>query len=155
MASGKNPSKLKEQRERALSEHDQRAEEICQWVQKHGGTSHRVNRYATNVNAKTIAALINVIEKELEANQHPDAAILLHIFSYLQTYDFSHTDEAGRDTQGFSLAISELDVALRHLKVNPKNALRYLVYRYKFKTYANNVSGSFYVFFLFLNTQRF
>ena len=55
--------------------------------------------------------------------------------SYLKNYDFSSCDEAGRDTQGFSLALSEVEVALNHLAVDPVQALRYLVYRYKIKTY--------------------
>ncbi|MEK7590513.1 MAG: radical SAM protein [Patescibacteria group bacterium] len=135
-----NKQNIKELRERALSEHDRRSEEIYNWTKENGGEHHRVNRYATRVNAKTVGELIDAIQQELlEASRNPDSAILLHVFSYLQTYDFSNTDEAGRDTPGFSLAISELDVALRHLKLNPKNAMRYLVYRYKLKTYANNL----------------
>jgi len=130
---------IKELRERALFEHDQRSEEIHHWTEKNGGEHHRVNRYATDVSAKTVSELIDTIRKELEIGQNFDRAILLHVFSYLQTYDFFNTDEAGRDTPGFSLAISELDVALKQLKLDPKNAMRYLVYRYKLKTYANNL----------------
>ena len=130
---------IKELRERALFEHDQRSEEIYHWTEKNGGEHHRVNRYATDVSAKTVSELIDAIRKELETGQNFDRAILLHVFSYLQTYDFFNTDEAGRDTPGFSLAISELDVALKQLKLDPKNAMRYLVYRYKLKTYANNL----------------
>lgn len=135
----KKQNLIKELRERALAEHDQRCEGIYNWTKGKGGSHHRVNRYATNVSAKTVGELIDVIRKDLETNRNSDSAILLHVFSYLQTYNFSNTDESGRDTSGFSLAISELDVALGHLKFNPKNAMRYLAYRYKLKMRANNL----------------
>ena len=57
---------IKELRERALFEHDQRSEEIHHWTEKNGGEHHRVNRYATDVSAKTVSELIDTIRKELE-----------------------------------------------------------------------------------------
>lgn len=126
---------LKELRNLALTEHDHRAEEIDRWSQEHGGAHHRVNRYISRVTQETVDKLIQCIQKELEAVLNPDAVPLLAVFSYLQSYDFTNTDEAGRDALGFSLAVSELDVALHHLDKNSKDALRYLAYRYKTKMY--------------------
>ncbi len=127
--------KLKERRESALTEHAKRAEEIFEWSKEHGGAHHRVNRYVSRVDQETVGKLTHCIQKELESAIHSDAVPLLAVLAYLQSYDFTNTDEAGRDTLGFSLAVSELDVALHHLDKSPKDALRYLAYRYKMKMY--------------------
>ncbi|MEK7590510.1 MAG: radical SAM protein [Patescibacteria group bacterium] len=134
----KNSSELKVKRKDALSEHDRRAKKIAEWVQGHGGIHIYVNRYISAVNQQTVDMLIDAIKKELETNCVVDSAILLNVMSYLQKYDFTASDEAGYETGDFTLAVSELDVALQHLKLNLKNALKYLTYRYKLKKWANN-----------------
>ena len=135
-----NRDTTKERRESALSEHDQRAQKIAEWVRGQGGIHIHVNRYVTIVNEKTVNELVCKIQEELETNCNADSAILLNVMSYLRKYDFTTTDEAGYDTPDFILAKSELDVALQYLKLNPKKAMKYLAYRYKLKKLANNFS---------------
>jgi len=131
---------LKKRREQALVEHDQRAREITQWVKEHKGVKGLVNPYVTSVTPDSVNEIIAAIKQELENGRKEDAHILLNVMSYLQSYDFTTADEAGQNTQGFCLAVSEVGIALRHLRINPKNAMRYLIYRYKFKTLANRLA---------------
>ncbi len=129
---------LKKMREQALAKHDQRATEITKWVKDHHGAhTPRVNSYVTGVTPESVNEIIAAIKQELENGRTEDAHVLLNVMSYLQKYDFITTDESGIDTPGFCLAVSEVGIALRHLRVNPKNAMRYLTYRYKLKTLAN------------------
>lgn len=132
-----NAKQIKERRERALKEHKQRAQEITKWVKEHGGVHRSVSPYETDATPEAVNELILAIQKELESGRREDAHILLNVMSYLQKYDFTTVDEAGYDTPGFCLALSEVGVALRHLRNNPENAMRYLLYRYKLKTFAN------------------
>lgn len=133
-----------ELRKDAMDHHEERVREILDWSQSHGGVRHRVDRCVTRANAENVKKLIDLIQGTLESRVHPDAATLLAVMAYLQKYDFTNTDEAGRDTKGFSLALSEIDVALTHLDMNPENTLRYFIYRYKAKVYSEeNRVGEF------------
>jgi len=134
----KKNNKIKEQRDKALEEHDERAGQISKWVKDRGGARIYVKPYAKNATKESVEELIEAIQNELGTSVHRDSSILLNVARYLLTYDFATIDEAGYETPGFSLALSEVDTALRHLKRNPKNAMRYLAYRYKLKMWANN-----------------
>ncbi|MDO8467182.1 MAG: radical SAM protein [bacterium] len=124
-----------ELRKEAVATHDERSEKIFNWAKEHGGVHHRVSRYKTRATPENVQKLIDLISGALEASVRPDASILISVMAYLQKYDPTNTDEAGRDTGGFSLALSEIDVALTHLDDSQEKALRYLAYRYKSKMY--------------------
>ena len=129
---------VKRPRERAFAEHDKRTQEIVQFLQEHGAARIRVNPYSSKINPETLAELKTAIETELAGGVSVDSEKLLSVLEYLRTYDFTCVDEAGYDTPGFSLALSEVDTAYRRLQRDPKNAMRYLVYRYNLKMLANN-----------------
>lgn len=137
----KNPDDLKSRREEAFANYGDRAEKIQKWIKERGNPQIRVNPYAASVTPEGLQELTLAVKKELEAAvTNPDFDALLAVMRCLETYDLSNppTDEAGYDTPEFSLAISEVDTALRHLRLNPKNAMRYLIYRYKLKMMSNN-----------------
>lgn len=126
---------VSELRKNAVATHEARVGKILNWCADNGGVHHRVERFETKATPENVQKLINVIGDALQAKVQKDEGILLLVLSYLQTYDFTNTDESGQDTKGFGLALSEIDVALAHLKENPEKALRYLVFRYKMKMY--------------------
>ena|GEM_PF-1044670 len=128
----------RDSRERAFTEHDQRALEIAKWVREHGGSRILVNPYAPKVDPRALTDLISVIEGEVALVDEKNGHILREIVRYLKSYDFTCIDEAGYDTNGFCLALSEVDTALRHLRRGPRRAIRYLIYRYNLKQFANN-----------------
>ncbi len=137
-------------REEALAGHDGRAAEIDKWSKDHGGAHHRVNRYASKVNPQALNALCDYIQGVLERVVLPDSLALLEILNYLRHYNFTETDEAGRDSSEFSLAVSEIEVALGHFQRDTAAALRYLVYRHSVKKNNRNYQVRAFPTFLYV-----
>lgn len=120
----------------ALAHHDERAAQISDWSKKHGDPHHTVRPYETKATPENVQKLIEVVSAAVSVPRPPkDAHILIRVLAYLKSFDFNNIDESATSTAKFGLALSEIDVALTHLKASPEKAIRYLVYRYKMKVH--------------------
>lgn len=131
---------IRKRREKAIAEFDQRTRQLIDLLAKRGRPKLRVDPFVNNVTKEKVEELVAITEKALATTVEPGDFALYNILTYLRNYDINSppTDEAGYDTQGFSIAVSEMNTALRHLKyAGEKNALDYLVYHYKIKKLAN------------------
>lgn len=133
---------VQERREKAVAEFNQRGQQIVDLINDKGRPKLRVNPLVNNATKEAVAELIGVVEMALAIARPPPDGALYNILLCLRNYnvDAPPTDEAGYDTQGFALSVSEMNTALRHLKYGgEKNALDYLIYHYKLKKFANKL----------------
>lgn len=127
---------IRQRREQAVAEFDHRTKAIQGWIKEKGKPKLRVDPFTNKVTREALGELIRVVEKELAFEVQPKDYPMYVILNHLRVYDIDSppTDEAGYDSEKFSLAISELNTALRHLWYGgEKNALEYLVYHYRIK----------------------
>lgn len=133
---------VRQRREKAVAEFSQRSQNVVDLISEKGRPKLRVNPFVNNFTKESLAMLIQVVEKTLATAVTPTDYALYNILNHLRSYnvDSPPTDEAGYDSQGFSLSISEANTALRHLKYGgEKSAIDYLVYHYKLKKFANKL----------------
>lgn len=136
---------IRQRREKAVAEFDQRTKQIVDLVKENGKPKLRINPFVNNLTQEKLDELISVVEKALATTVMPEDYGLYNILDHLRNYDLASpsTDEAGFDTPGFAFAVSEMNEALRYLHYgSDQKALDYLVYRYKVKKFANKLDVS-------------
>jgi len=141
----KKSEDIRERRNKAIAEFDQRGQQIADLIKEKGRPKLRINPFVNNVTREKVNELIGVVEKALRTTVMPEDYGLYNILDHLRHYniDSPSTDEAGFDTSGFELAVSEMNEALRYLKYgSEKQALDYIIYRYKVKKFANKLDMS-------------
>ncbi len=139
--------KIREQRERAMAEFDIRTKALIQQIADKGRPKLRTKpfKYASR---EDLDNLIAVVERRLATTVMPDEYGLYNVLPHLKSYDLDNpsTDEAGFDTPGFELAISELNEVVHFLQHGQEDkGIEYLLYRYKVKKFANKLDMSGFV----------
>ena len=135
---------IRDKREKAFAGFDQRAQELVNRIAEKGRPKLRIKPFVS-ATREDLDNLIAVVERTLATTVTSEEYGLYNILPYLKNYnlDSPSTDEAGFDTPGFELAISELNEVLRFLHHGEeKKAIEYLLYRYKVKKFANKLDVS-------------
>lgn len=134
--------KIREQRERAVAEFEQRTKQLIDQINQKGRPKLRVNPFVNNVTPEKVEELVRIVEKALASHVSAAGSGLYNILVHLRTYDVNNpsTDEAGFDSAEFAFSVSEMNEALRYLHYgSEQKALEYLLYRYKVKKFANKL----------------
>ncbi len=132
---------IKRRRKKAIEEFDQRTLKLVEQVNQKGRPKLRIRPLVNRANSEKLAHLIGLIEGRLETVGTNEFG-LYNILTHLKQYNLENppTDEAGFDTPGFELAISELNEVFRFLDHGQEEkAFEYLLYRYKVKKFANKL----------------
>lgn len=135
---------IRERREKALAEFDQRTQALVDQVAQKGRPKLRTKPFK-QASREDLDNLIAVVERRLATTVMPEEYGLYNILPHLKNYNLVNpsTDEAGFDTPGFELAGSELNEVTHFLQHGLEDkGIEYLLYRYKVKKFANKLDMS-------------
>ncbi len=136
---------IRRRREEAMAGFEQRAKEAVELINERGRPKLRIKPLIQSTDKEKLDELIAAIEKRLATNVQPEEYSLYNILAHLKTYDLENpsTDEDGFDTNGFELAISELNQVMRFFDSGrEEKGIEYLLYRYKIKKFAYKLDTS-------------
>src|SRR3989344_4140268 len=129
----------KERKENAFKTFDQRTQELVDQIAKKGRPKLRIRPFE-RASQEELDGLKAVIERRLATAVTPKEFGLYNILPHLKSYNLNDPpiDEAGFDTPGFELAISELNEVVNLLQHGEEEkGIEYLLYRYNVKKFAN------------------